>query len=438
MKLRIHRLITTGAVFAALTAVGPQARAQSSDAIINKLVQKGLLTETEAADIRKEAKEDFSKAYRAETGASPWIEKMNFHGDFRGRLDHLSSDNEAFTDRYRLRYRLRGSVTMDLTDDFELGFGLGSSDAGGNALSNNSTLENNGTKKPLWVDLAYAKWTPLHGGDWTASATIGKMRNPFQVSGMEFDADYTPEGAALQAAYKFNNHHALRLTGGAFVLDEIAASSHDPFLLGAQAIWDAKWNKHFESSLGISAYDIVSKDGLATANVANNNTGNTRNADGTPAASFNPIILSGSATYKLDSVPAFHGAFPIKLAGEYLNNPAADDENQGWWAGVTFGSAAKKGNWELSYRYQRLEADAWYEEFVDDDNVGYFQTAGASDKSGLAGGTNIKGHLVKLNYAITDSLTFGLTGFFNELIDPRPAGSKSGATHLMADLLWKF
>jgi hypothetical protein len=255
---------------------------------------------------------------------------------------------------------------------------------------------------------------------------------------MEFDADYTPEGAALQAAYKINNEHTLRLNSGAFVLDEIAASSHDPFLLGALAIWDAKWNQHWESSFGVSVYDIVSKDGLATGNVANNNTGNTRNADGSPAASFNPIVLSGSVTYKLDTMPIFHGAFPIRLAGEYLNNPATENENQGWWIGVTFGSAAKKGNWELSYRYQRLEADAWYEEFVDDDNVGYFQTTGASDKSGLSGGTNIKGHLVKLNYAITDSLTFGLTGFFNELIQPHPGDSKSGATHLMSDLLWKF
>lgn len=438
MKLKIHRLITTGAVLAAMGATGQQARAQSSDAIINKLVQKGLLTEQEATDIRKEANEDFTRAYRARSGTSAWVEKMNFHGDFRGRLDYLGSDNEAFTDRYRLRYRLRASVEMELKDNFDIGFGLGSSDAGGNALSNNSTLENNGTKKPVWIDLAYAKWTPIHGGDWTASATIGKMRNPFQVSGMEFDPDYTPEGAALQAVYKFNDHHTLRLNSGAFVLDEIAASSHDPFLLGSQAIWDAKWNKHFETSLGASVYDIVSKDGLTTGNIANNNTGNTRNAAGSPAASFNPIVVSGSVTYKLDSMPIYHGAFPIKLAGEYLNNPATDNDNIGWWGGITFGSAGKKGNWDFSYRYQQLESDAWFEEFVDDDNVGYFQTAGASDKSGLSGGTNIKGHLVKLNYSITDSLTFTLTGYFNDLIDPRPAGSKSGATHLMADLLWKF
>jgi hypothetical protein len=99
-----------------------------------------LLTQQEAADIRKETNEDFTRAYRAQSGTSAWVEKMNFHGDFRGRLDYLSSDNAAFTDRYRLRYRLRGSVTMDLNDDFELGFGLGCSDAGGNALSNNSTL----------------------------------------------------------------------------------------------------------------------------------------------------------------------------------------------------------------------------------------------------------------------------------------------------------
>lgn len=438
MNAKLHRLITIGAVLASFGATGRFANAQSSDAIVNKLVQKGLLTQQEADDLRKETKEDFSKAFRAESQTAPWVEKMNFHGDFRGRLNYLSSDNADSNDRFRVRYRLRASVALELKDNFELGFGLGSGDAGGNPLSNNTTLENNASKKPLWVDIAFAKWTPIKDGDWTASATIGKMRNPLIVSAMEIDPDYTPEGAALQAAYKFDDKNTLKLNGGAFVLDELAASSHDPYMLAAQAFLETKWNQHFESAVGISAYNILNPESLTTANVPNYNGGNTRDAGGALVNNYNPLVASASVTYKMDSFPMYHGAFPIKVAGQYLNNPAVENQNQGWWGGVTFGSAGKKGNWDLSYRYQRVEADAWYEELLDDDNVAYFQSAGAGDKSGLVGGTNIKGHLVKLNYSPADSLTLALTGYFNDLIDPSPAGSKSGGMFLAADLLWKF
>ena len=438
MHPKIHRLITTAAVVAAFGALGTSAHAQSSDAIVNKLVQKGLLTQQEADDLRKESKEDFSKAYHSESGMAAWVNKINFHGDFRGRANFLSSDSDNAVDRFRLRYRLRANVELALKDNFDVCFGLGRGDAGGNPLSNNTTLENNGSKKPIWVDLAYAKWTPINSVDWTASATFGKMRNPLSVSAMVIDPDYTPEGAALQTAYKFDDVHTLKLNGGAFVLDELSASSHDPYLLSAQAIWEAKWNKHFETTLGVAAFDILSPESLTTANVPNYNGGNTRDASGALVHSYNPIVVSGSVTYKLDSFPGYHGAFPIKVAGEYLNNPATSSQNVGWWAGATFGSAGKKGNWDLSYRYQRLEADAWYEELVDDDNVAYFQSAGAGDKSGLVAGTNIKGHLVKLNYSINDALTFGLIGYFNELIVPTPAGSKSGGMFLAADVLWKF
>jgi hypothetical protein len=210
-------------------------------------------------------------------------------------------------------------------------------------------------------------------------------------------------------------------------------------MLGAQVVWDAKWNSKLSSSLGLAVYDIVNKDNLSTANasIANGNTGNTRDAAGNLVNSYNPFVLSGSVTYTLSSVPLYKGAFPIKVGGEYMENPGASSNNEGYWGGITFGKAAHKGQWELAYRYQYLEADAWYEEVVNDDNVAFYQSA-LGGKSGIVGGTNVKGHLIQLSYAINDSMTAAFTGYFNEAIHSNPAGSPSGATHLMADLMWKF
>jgi hypothetical protein len=346
-----------------------------------------------------------------------------------------------------------------MKDNMQVGFRLGSGDTG-SALSNNQTLQDNGSKKPVWIDAAYGKWSPIHNDDWTLAATIGKMDQPFQLSQMVFDADYTPEGAALQGGYKFDDHHSLALNTAAFVLDEVQNSSRDPFLYGAQLIWNANWTPKIATSLGFSVFDIVNKEALGltgganppninAGGVPNNNQGNTRDLNGDLVYNYNPVVVNASATYTLDTFPLYKGAFPIKLAGEYMNNPAAPNRNEGAWAGITFGKSGKKGTWDVSYRYQYLEADAWYDEMVDDDNVVFYEntTSYALAKNGFVAGTNIKGHLVKFNYSITDALMFSMTCYVNDLIKPAlntgaPPNAlgepKNQALHAMADLMWKF
>jgi hypothetical protein len=342
-----------------------------------------------------------------------------------------------------------------------VGFRLGSGDAGANPMSNNTTLENNGSKKPVWVDAAFGKWTPLNDGVWMLAATIGKMDQPFQVSQMVFDSDYTPEGAALQGSYKINDQHSIAVNGGAFVLDEMAASGRDPFMYGAQVIWNANWSPRIASSLGVGAFDIVNKEALGLSGganppninpggVPNNNQGNTRNNFGNLIYNYNPIVAGGSLTYTLDSFPLYNGKFPIKFAGEFMDNPGADPatgsaNNLGYWGGIQFGKSGKKGTWDIAYRYQYLEADAWYDELVDDDNVAFYSnTSTALAKNSWIGGTNIKGHLVKFNYSLTDALTFTVTTYLNDLINPNlnisnpPGEPLNHSLHFMADLMWKF
>ena len=125
-----------------------------------------------------------------------------------------------------------------------------------------------------------------------------------------------------------------------------------------------------------------------------------------------------------------------------MNNPAAASNNKGWWAGVTLGKSGKKGPWDISYRYQRLEADAWWDQIVDDDNIAVFPELIHLRNTGsgaAAGGTNIKGHLIKFNYSIFDSLTFSFTGLHQRTDQQsRSRRTKTDAVHAMADLMWKF
>ena len=471
MKMNNKQKVTQLAIFAGATAfaaLAPQAQAQSSDALIDKLVDKGILTANEAKDLRDEADKNFNTTFQAKTGMPDWVTGYKISGDVRGRFEQFAADNSALDDRTRLRYRVRFGVAVNMLDNVEAGLRLGSGDvkaasgsgnqvATGNPLSNNSTMQDNGSKKMVYIDAAYGKWTPINAAGWQLSTTVGKMDNPFLFTPMVFDPDLTPEGAALQGGYIINDIHSLAFNSGAFVLDEIGSSTHDPFLYGGQLVWNAKWNAKWSSSAGIGALAIVSPEQLTsptgTGNVPYVNQGNTRLASGlyagAPAYNFTPVIADASVTYTLDSFPLYNGAFPVKLGGEAMNNPGAPSNNNGYWVGVTFGKSGTKKTWDLSYRYEYLEADAWYDQMVDDDNGAYYVNAApyGDSKAGYYGGTNVKGHFVKFTYSLTDSLSFSTTCFLNDLINQnltgKPAGSvvsepKNSALHFFADLMWKF
>ena len=472
IKRRSHTKSTIFAGAAALMALTPQTHAQTSvNALLNKLEQKGILSVDEARELKAEnatnTVSDFNKALGAKFPMPDWVTSYKLYGDFRGRFDDVSTDIPAFggpngvpkheDNNMRLRYRLRVGLTVNMKDDLQVGFRLGSGDGG--PLSNNQTLSGNASKKPFYVDAAYGKWTPINNSTWMVAGIIGKMDQPFQASPMVFDPDYTPEGAALQATYKINDNNSLAFNGAAFALDQ--TTSRGPFLYGGQVIWNATWSPKISTALGIGAYDIADDAGFPASLASNNlngyvtpydsNLGNstmTKSIPTLPASTpgytfanhFNPIVAGGSVTYTFDRFPLYRGALPVKFASEYMNNPAAARNNEGWWAGVTLGKSGKKGLWDISYRYQRLEADAWWDQIVDDDNIAVFPDAsgGIPPSNIAAGGTNIKGHLVKFNYSIFDSLTFSFTAYINDLIN-NPVPSKStGAVHAMADMMWKF
>jgi hypothetical protein len=107
MRALIKPALAWGATVALVLLSTPAARGQSSDALIDKLVEKGILTVKEANDLREEADKDFTRAYSVKSGMPDWVTALKLNGDFRGRFEGFSTDNEAFVARNRWRYRLR-------------------------------------------------------------------------------------------------------------------------------------------------------------------------------------------------------------------------------------------------------------------------------------------------------------------------------------------
>jgi hypothetical protein len=387
-----------------------------------------------------------------------WVTALKINGDFRGRMEGFYSSGQQadaagnlidFNDRLRFRYRLRLGITATIQDNFEVGMRFTSSEPagafGGDPISGNTTFDSNGSKKFIYVDLAYAKWSPINNRSWTGSTTFGKMENPFLFTSIVFDADYTPEGIAFQTTYNITDKHIAKLNLGGFVLNEIGASSAtDTYLGGAQFLVDSTWTRKLSTTLGVAALGILHADsaGLNNADVPNVNRGNTRDAAGNLVYDFNPLVGDAFLTYNLDSFPMYTGVFPIRVGGEVIYNPAAPSaaDNYGYTVGVLFGKSGKKGTWDLGYQYRWLGANAWYEELVDSDFGALYQSPQPNSGlgSGYGSGTNVKGHIVRLAYSPYDPLTLAVQWFYTWLIEPVPAGSDSAMNRIQVDASWKF
>ena len=443
----------------------PTASAQSADALINKLIEKGILTVDEASDLREQTDKDFTKAYAVKSGMPDWVTSLRINGDFRGRFEGFYGDHDGFVDRARWRYRLRAGITAVMLDDLEVGFRLGSGDIdsastinrGSDPISNNQSFQNNAAKKGIFLDTAYARWSPLNTADWNGAFTFGKMENPLVSSDLWFDHDYTPEGLAEQFTYTISPQHALKFNGVQFVLDELGGSGKDPYLVGGQLRLDSAWNNRWSSTVGAGFFDILNSAQLTSAAVPDQNTGNSRtvikSADGksftlgAPTERFETVIVDAGLTYTLDSMALYDGRFPIRVFGEYLHNVGADNANHGWHAGVGFGKAGKRHTWELTYRYKYLEGDAWYEELPDSDSgafyTGPFNAATAPSTlrapgSGYGAGTNIRGHWLRAGYSPFDSLTLNVTWINLDLIEEYAPGTTSNESRLQVDAVLKF
>src|SRR5580692_9663884 len=140
-KSKKQNTSTKVAIFAgaaALMALTPQTHAQSSvDALLDKLEQKGVLTVDEAKELKAENETnsvaDFNAAMDSRFPMPDSVTSYKLTGDFRGRFDDVSTDIPAFggaDNNIRLRYRLRVGLLVNMKDDLQVGFRLGTDDAG--------------------------------------------------------------------------------------------------------------------------------------------------------------------------------------------------------------------------------------------------------------------------------------------------------------------
>jgi hypothetical protein len=333
----------------------------------------------------------------------PPEDRIRFSGDLRYR--HETINDELASERNRHRIRARFGMTADVNEDVTLGLTLAT--GGDDPISGNQTLDNGFSRKEIGVDRAFFAW------DISDSLTLrgGKMANPFFRPGghhLLYDNDLNPEGLAVSW-----ESGSFFVNAAEFLADERSAAP-DGILLGAQGGITKSRAGGAEFTAGFSYYDYQHTKGYAPF-FENEAFGNQLDANGHYLYDFDEVELFFETS--LDA-----GGQPLLLFADYVTNTAADAFDTGYAFGVRYRNASAPHTWDIGWAYQDLEANAVMGTFTDSDFGG--------------GGTDVKGHVFRADYALQQRLMLGLTFFVNE---PGNAyGNQHEYKRLQADVSFRY
>ena len=353
-----------------------------------------------------------------------WLEDIKFYGDFRYRYEYRDADwKSGSTDRHRIRARV--GLKYNINDEFTFDFRIATAEffddddgtVGGDFVSGNKTLGDYWASDNAWIDRAYVAYKP----NWAdgVTALFGKMSNPFYKVGKNqliWDGDLNPEGIAMQ--YKTGE----LFVNGMFGMVQENSSDSDKQMLGIQAGLVHAFADDSKLTYGASYFDYLNVKGeepIITKAFA----GNTSNDNGTPLDEtddfyeydYNMVEIFGEYATKVRNLP-------VSVYGNYVVNTASGvNEDTGWLVGTKLGKAKDPGSWEFGYNYRDIEADAVFGAFTDSDFAD--------------GGTNAKGHVLGVGYALAKNTNLAVTYFMNDALDEKP---DDGYDRLQLDLIVKF
>ena len=349
---------------------------------------------------------------KQQVAAMSWAEKLSWKGDFRYRYEHIDQDNKD--SRNRSRIRARTSLLAELSDTLEVGVGLAT--GGDDPVSSNQTIGGGGSSKDIKIDLAYFNWSGLKNTN-----IIGGKYSNFLVrpakKGLRWDGDWRPEGLGIV----WNND--------LFFVQGLGAWLEGDSKNGTEFAWVAQAGMNFgvgetgnlKFGAGYSVFDIAGETPLFGD--PEDFYGNSFVCD--PGY---PVVGTCEFLYDYHNVEAFAeynfklGGKSVSLFGNYTVNTDADADDTAYLFGAKYGSAKDKGDWDITYFYELIEAD--------------FTVGLLSDSDFGGGGTDAKGHVFSGTYAFHKAWSFKATYFINTV--NLASGDDDDYERLMLDLNFKF
>ncbi|HEY5753779.1 MAG TPA: putative porin [Chthoniobacterales bacterium] len=194
---------TTSIMLAAAASLGlatSSLHAQDSGPLIDKLIEKGILTDQEGEELRAELIKDFTTNTSAgKLNISSALTEMKLSGDTRFRWQYddqqsqVASGNHV-SQRSRFRFRLRLNADFKFAGDWFAGVGL---ETGQAADSGNQTIDAGFSDSNIYI----SKWFLGKNVDDWGTFVIGKQKNPFYTTDLVWDADINPVGLTESVAF---------------------------------------------------------------------------------------------------------------------------------------------------------------------------------------------------------------------------------------------
>ncbi len=422
---------TLGLTALATIAATTPAYSQSAEGLINKLIQKGVLTEKEGKDLMSETDTNL-------VSASKWrlndaIKNITLFGDIRFRYEYRGADNAPKTGvntddyaRERFRYAVRIGLKGDLFDNFYYGLRLETST---NPRSPWVTFGDDTNPTPsaknsdgINIGQAYLGWRPA---SWY-EMTVGRMPMPLYVTPLLWDSDINPEGAAEKFKFSVGNAD-LFANFGQFLYQNTNPSSDvpssDTFILAWQLGANVKLTKDIAFKIAPAIYNYT---GLGQTNLLNEpytgegvqglNVGLTTSF--TNALHFDQSGINDLLVLDVPAEVNFKVAkYKARVFGDFAYNFLGNDraraaataagpsvlahpytgEDKAYQVGMAignlglvYGQTSKKNTWEARAYWQHIEQYALDVNLIDSD---FFE-----------GRANLEGVYTAIAYSFTDSV----------------------------------
>ncbi len=434
MKASTRLLQITAVTALASLAAAMIAEAQSADALINKLVEKGILTDKEAKDLVSETTQS-NQVSSSKWKISNTIRSVELFGDVRLRYEYRGADNAEGSGisgndyyRERFRYAVRVGIRGELFDDFYYGLRLETST---NPRSPWNTFGDDSKPTPfaknsdgISIGQVYLGWRPT---DWF-DITVGRMPQPLYVTPMIWDSDLNPEGAAEKFKASVGNVDLFANFGQFMYQDtdpDHGFPSSDTFMLAWQVGASVKLARDMSFKIAPVIYNYTGlgqNAGLNEAFSGQGLDGINVNTNGFNQNGINDLLVLeipaefnfkvgplqgrvfGDFAYNIDgdararaavTATSADGHLPKAITGENIAYQAGvgigtSGAIYGPTAGLVYGSTSRRNTWEARVYWQHVEQYAADVNLLDSD---FFEGRG-----------NLEGVYSAFAYSFTDSI----------------------------------
>ncbi|RJP81429.1 MAG: outer membrane receptor for ferric coprogen and ferric-rhodotorulic acid [Desulfobacteraceae bacterium] len=265
LQLKERSAEKEGGVQAGDTLVSPENRA-IADQVAEKIgeqvtdrVKDRIKTEMEASD-----QAWLDKIY---VSVPEWTRRIRWNGDVRLRYEgnFYNPENADFldpadpsrlmnskTDRNRFRYRARLGLIAEVTNQVDAGFRLATGSTG-NPISTNETVDDDFNKDSFLLDLAYLKIQPIPSLPET-NLWGGRIPNPWFSTDLVWDSDLNFEGVAMNIDFYAAKWLRPFINGGWFPIQEEEWYT-DKYMSGGQAGLEIKPRMDLILTIGAAYYD---------------------------------------------------------------------------------------------------------------------------------------------------------------------------------------